>query len=84
MNGISTSEMIEMNKEIVKSIKKDIKKEKKKLIKKALKKGLYENFGQIEVRRLEDKYADYRYKSEFGLIREFNEFLMNFDERGLR
>ena len=46
------------------------------LIKKASKKGLYENFGQREVRKLEDKHSDSRYKNDgvFTKIREFDEW----------
>ena len=39
-------------------INKAIANEKNKLIKRAKTKGLYENFGQKEVRKLEDKYID--------------------------
>ena len=42
----------------MKALQRDIEKQKAKLIAKAMKKGLYENFGQKEVRDLEDKYAD--------------------------
>ena len=39
-------------------MRKAIEKAKKTLIKKAAEKGLYENFGQKEVRKLEDKFID--------------------------
>ena len=42
----------------MKSLSRDIEKHKKKLTAKASKRGGYENFGQKEVRDLEDKYAD--------------------------
>ena len=51
----------------------DINKFKKQLIAKAKRKGLYENFGQAEVRKLEDKYG---YSNK---VREFDNWAMNFD-----
>jgi len=51
----------------------DINKFKKQLIAKAKRKGLYENFGQAEVRKLEDKYG---YSNN---VREFDNWAMNFD-----
>jgi len=51
----------------------EIAKYKKQLINKAKTKGLYENFGQSEVRKLEDKYG---YTNE---VREFDNWVMNFD-----
>jgi hypothetical protein len=50
---------------------------KKKLIQKAVKKGIYENFGQNEIRDLQDKYG---YTPE---IKEFDDWAMNFDQRKL-
>lgn len=64
--------------ETYKEILKDIKKEKNKLIKKAAKSGIYENFWQDEVRKLEDKYSDYRYKEEFDLIITFSDWCANY------
>jgi hypothetical protein len=52
---------------------KDIQKMKKTLIAKAKSRGLYENFGQKEVRVLEDKYG---YTNN---VREFDNWAMNFD-----
>jgi hypothetical protein len=46
----------------------DIKATQNKLIKKAARKGIYENFGQKEVRELEDKHldiSDYGYEMKF-------------------
>lgn len=51
----------------------DIQKMKKALIAKAKSKGIYENFGQKEVRDLEDKYG---YTNS---VREFDNWAMNFD-----
>tara|TARA_R110001592_G_scaffold145993_1_gene369909 strand:- start:5447 stop:6931 length:1485 start_codon:yes stop_codon:yes gene_type:complete len=51
----------------------DINKFKKQLIAKAKRKGLYENFGQAEVRKLEDKYG---YSNN---VIEFDNWAMNFD-----
>lgn len=51
----------------------DINKFKKQLISKAKSKGLYENFGQAEVRKLEDKYG---YTNN---VKEFDNWAMNFD-----
>jgi hypothetical protein len=55
------------------NIRNDISKMKSKLIEEAKRKGLYENFGQKEVRMLEDKYG---YTDE---VRYFDEWAMNFD-----
>jgi len=51
----------------------DIDKMKKSLIVKAKSKGIYENFGQKEVRQLEDKYG------YTPAVQKFNEWAMNFD-----
>jgi len=40
------------------SIEKEIRKIKERLIEKAKREGLYENFGQKEIRMLEDKFID--------------------------
>ena len=60
-------------------INKAIANEKNKLIKRAKTKGLYENFGQKEVGKLEDKYIDTSdYSDEMNnnrdLIQMFNEW----------
>ena len=55
------------------SITSEIQKMKSNLISKAKKNGLYENFGQKEVRVLEDKYG---YTSE---VASFDNWVMNFD-----
>ena len=68
------------------SINTDINKYKKQLILKAKKNGLYENFAQNEVRKLEDKYSEFRYKGNdeiFNKIQEFNHWCMNFDDNQL-
>lgn len=51
----------------------DIKKYKKALIAKAKSKGLYENFGQKEVGKLENKYG------RTNEVAQFDEWAMNFD-----
>ena len=58
--------------------------EQNKLIKVAKSKGLYENFGQKEVRALEDKYIDLSDYSEAmnknrRLIQMFDEWCMNYE-----
>jgi len=67
----------------------DIEKYKKSLFQKAKKKGLYENFGQKEVRKLEDKYkcnTDYSDKGRetWKKIREFDTWCMSLDDNDLR
>jgi hypothetical protein len=71
------------------SIETDIEKYKKSLLKKAKKKGLYENFGQNEVRKLEDKYkcnTDYSDKGRetWEKIQGFNKWCMSLDDNDLR
>jgi hypothetical protein len=56
----------------------EIQKIKNKLISKAKSKGIYENFGQNEVRMLEDKYGN------TNEIREFDNWAMNFDLSDLK
>jgi len=51
----------------------DVNKMKKSLIAKAKSKGIYENFGQKEVRQLEDKYGYTK------AVQEFDNWAMNFD-----
>jgi len=60
---------------------------KKCLIKTALKKGIYENFGQTQYRKLQDKYS---FQSDFTINREinmrllvFHEWITTFDQRKL-
>ena len=65
------------------TIKQAIKKEKDKLVKKCYLSGLYENFGQKEVRKLEDKYIDSScYSEEMNSHRDmldnFNNWCMNY------
>ena len=60
-----------------------ITREQNKLIKIAKTKGLYENFGQKEVRKLEDKFIDIsNYSEEMNknrrLIQMFDEWCMNY------
>lgn len=71
-------------KSIETQMKRDVKSFQKKLIMKAKDKGLYENFGRKEVRKLEGKYSDYRYKKEFDIIDNFSDWAMNFDDNELK
>lgn len=65
------------------NISQAIKKEKTKLIKKSKAIGIFENFGQKEVRELEDKFID---SSDYSgninekriLIQNFNNWCMNY------
>ena len=61
----------------------EIDKIKQKLITKAKSKGLYENFGQIEVNKLRNKYSSYQYGNEqernsYKSINEFDSWCMNY------
>jgi len=61
----------------------EIKKKKNMLIKRWETKGAYENFGQKEVGKLQDKYIDSsKYTDEMNevriLIQKFNEWCMNY------
>jgi hypothetical protein len=65
------------------NIERVITREQDKLIKKAKTKGLYEDFGQREVRKLEEKFIDTSdYSEEMNenrrLIQMFNEWCMHY------
>jgi len=67
----------------MKTLQKDIKRMKKRLIAEANKKGIYENFGDTEVRKLQDKYIDISsYTSEMNAKRQmidaFADWCMNY------
>lgn len=67
-----------------KTIKGAINFQKRKLVNKAKEQGLYENFGQDEVRAIEDKFIDVsKYTDEMNrrryLLSDFDEWAMNFD-----
>lgn len=67
-----------------KTIKGAINFQQRKLIKKAKKNGLYENFGQDEVRAIEEKFIDTSsYTDEMNtnraMLSNFNNWAMNFD-----
>jgi len=68
-----------MDKNIYKNLKKDIDNYKKKLIKKAKENGIYENFWQEYVSKLEDKYSNYRYTTEFKEIFYFSEWCSTYN-----
>ena len=61
---------------LIKKVEKDIIKTKNRLIAKAEKRGLYENFGDKEGRKLEDKYLNISsYTDEMNKVRDlFQEF----------
>ena len=64
-------------------INKTINTYKKKLIAKVEKSGIYENFGEDEIRKLEDKFIDSSdYSSKMcnmrSLIRDFSDWAMNY------
>lgn len=62
------------------NLRKMIERRKAKLIEKAKKDGLYEDFGQKEVRELEDKIESEELYGEKGkIIRSFSDWCMNFD-----
>ena len=73
---------------IDKMIIRDVEKAKKKLIAKAKRTGLWENFGQKEIRKLEDKYSFCRWDSSgceiWDNIANFNQWCMNFDLSDLK
>lgn len=65
------------------NISKAIKKEQNKLIKLAKTKGIYENFGQHEFRKLEEKFIDYsdfskEMRENIILIQAFEEWCYNY------
>lgn len=63
------------------SVHSDIDKVKKKLISKWKRFGPYENFGQNEVRLLQDTYYDSCFKTDgiWDAIREFDNWCMNYE-----
>lgn len=61
----------------LKKLEKEIEKTKNSLLIKAKKNGLYENFGQVEIRKLKDKFINFAsYTNEMNMIRKL---LDNFD-----
>lgn len=64
-------------------VRKEIEKQKRKLVAKAKKSGLYENFGQKECDDIECKFGinsyDQKMRHCYYLIREFENWCMNFD-----
>ena len=65
---------------VYKAVEQAIENYKERLIRKAEKIGLWENFGQEEVRVLEDTYSDYQYTNlgVWEMIRAFDEWCMNY------
>ena len=61
---------------MINELRKDIEQAKRKLINKAKRKGIYENFGQKELRYIEDKYFLEGYENQkiFELINQFRDF----------
>lgn len=73
----------------VTALRNEITRTKKRLINRAKKYGIYENFGQDEVRRLEDKYIDISNysKNEMTkrmLIDQFDEWCSTFSYSDLK
>lgn len=69
---------------ISKIVQNSILKAKKMLMKKAGSKGVYENFGQKEVRQLEDKFAKLMYgtpeeRKAFGMIQDFADWCSQYN-----
>jgi hypothetical protein len=61
----------------IKKLEKEIEKTKNSLLIKAKKNGLYENFGQVEIRKLKDKFINFAsYTNEMIIIRKL---IDNFD-----
>ena len=70
----------------LKAFAKKIENEKKKLVKKAKRSGFYENFGQKEVRKLEDSISDldyYEQQKYQEMIRDFDNWADSIDLRSL-
>ena len=65
---------------VYKAVEKAIRDYKERLIRKAKSKGLWENFGQEEVRVLEDTYSEYQYTNlgVWEMIREFDEWCQTY------
>jgi hypothetical protein len=54
----------------IKKLEKEIEKTKNSLLIKAKKNGLYENFGEVEIRKLKDKFINFsNYTREMNMIR---------------
>jgi len=55
------------------------------LINRARKKGIYENFGQKEVMKLQDRYYDCLYKEReaWDLIKNFDHWCSNFSDKDI-
>ena len=70
------------NSKNINQLKKDILKFKKSLISKAKKKGIYEDFGQKEVHKMNEKYDFWNGEVSY-LIQEFDKWCINFDDRQL-
>ena len=77
--------MVEVSVSTKAQMRRDVAKAKNRLVKKALRTGLYENFGDKEYRKLDEKYSDYRYTPEFrDIITGFWRWSGEFDQRDLR
>ncbi len=62
---------------IIKKLEKEIQKTKNSLLMKAKKSGLYENFGDLEVRKLKDKFINSSSYTEE--MKEIRKLILNFD-----
>lgn len=77
-NNTYITEVNEKSKFTPEQIQKVVNKVKKSLINKWKRKGGYENFGQVELRRLEDKFEDFSdYSNRMFKIRKI---IMAFDD----
>lgn len=64
-------------------VRKEVEKNKKRLIEKAKKQGIYENFGQSECSKIEDKFDldfyDLSKRRACIILQDFEKWCMNFD-----
>lgn len=64
-------------------VRKEVEKNKKLLIEKAKKQGIYENFGQSECSKIEDKFDldfyDLSKRRAYTILQNFEKWCMNFD-----
>lgn len=77
---------------IIKKVEREIASSKKKLLNRAKKRGLWENFGDKEIRKIEEKYSDY-YKYNYvditsntirKMIEVFRDWCYNLEDKDLK
>ena len=61
----------------------DVDKAKKRLINRAKKRGLWENFGEKEDRKLQDKWNHQFWSEEYSIIADFSNWRGNFNDKDL-